>query len=124
MNTNKDGNDFYDNKRKYDDNKTRNSEHHQLMDKKRLCESAKKKFQTTMIGILARIEKRLGDMWGHFTARPTNEQVYMQETWQDLRDDILNHGNNQMRMFLEELDDYTVKHIGRYTDFIIKRKDN
>lgn len=69
----------------------------------KLIVSIEKKFQTTTIGSLARIENYFGFLWGHNEDMITIEQSDNRQIWQDLRDDILDHGNYQMRAALTDL---------------------
>lgn len=62
-----------------------------------------KRFQTTMIGSLARIEDYLGFVWGHNKDMISIEQSDNRQVWQDLREDILDHCNYQMRAALTDL---------------------
>lgn len=62
-----------------------------------------KRFQTTMIGSLARIEDYLGFVWGHDKEMISIEQSDNRQIWQDLREDILDHCNYQMRAALTDL---------------------
>jgi hypothetical protein len=59
-----------------------------------------KRLETTMIGALARFETSFGHLWGHhkdFEEKLTEKEEYFDNVWQDLRNNILNHGNNQIR---------------------------
>ena len=73
-----------------------------------------KKFQTTMIGALARFEERFGYLWGQ-SKRPeelTIEEQDWREIWNLTRTEVLNNGNNQLRAIKEELARYTVSYNG------------
>lgn len=66
-----------------------------------------KRFQTTMIGALFEFEKAFGYLWGQF--KPDNEQLtaqeeHFQEKWDEVRNQILNNGNSQLRKALSDLD--------------------
>ncbi len=91
--------------------------------KKRFIKILEKKFQTTMIGALARFEESFGEMWGHgldYDELNTIEKKYS-DIWEMVRTDILNNGNAQLRATLNELDQYDL-HWNRYqTDFIIRK---
>lgn len=61
---------------------------------------ATKRLETTMIGALARFETSFGHLWGHhkdFDEKLSEKELYFDNIWQDLRNNILNHGNNQIR---------------------------
>lgn len=72
-------------------------------DVEHLALSIEKRFQTTMIGSLARIEDYLGFVWGHNQDMISIEQSDNRHLWQDLREDILDHCNYQMRAALTDL---------------------
>jgi len=68
-----------------------------------LTSSIEKRFQTTMIGSLARVEDYFGFVWGHNKDMISIEQSDNRNVWQDLRDDILDHCNYQMRAALNDI---------------------
>lgn len=68
-----------------------------------LISAIEKRFQTTMIGSLARIEDHFGFIWGHDKEMISIEQSDNRNVWQDLREDILDHCNYQMRSALTDL---------------------
>lgn len=99
-----------------------NQERYNLGSKKRLMKVIEKKCKTSMIGTLARCEDRLGYLWGHNSNRPlTSQQKEFAKIWEELRTDILNHCNSQLRAVLEEILQYTVTWNQYHTDFIIKK---
>lgn len=63
----------------------------------------RKKIETTMIGALARFEENFGDLWGHDTKNISQEQLRNQIIWDKVRNEILDHGNNQIRKAIAEL---------------------
>lgn len=63
----------------------------------------RKKIETTMIGALARFEDGFGDIWGYDTDHPSQEQIRNRIIWDRIRNDILDHGNNQLRKGISEL---------------------
>lgn len=69
-------------------------------EKNMLLQVASKKIETTMIGCLARFESVFGHLWGHNKRNEnelTDQELYFDDLWQDVRNNILNHGNNQSR---------------------------
>jgi hypothetical protein len=74
--------------------------------RKHFIEDVEKRFKTIMIGSLARMEDTFGYLWGHNKNSLEKNQVVFREMWEDLRTDILNHGNNQMRLALEDMVSY------------------
>lgn len=73
-----------------------------------------KKCQTTMIGALARFEERFGHLWAHGTPEKdlSEEERTWRETWDLVRTEVLNNGNNQLRAIKEELGQYSVSYNG------------
>ena len=76
--------------------------------KLRLKKDIKKKIETTMIGALASIEKFLGFLWGHDDSEPTPEQERLKEIYEELRSEILDKGNTQIRNSEAEVESYDV----------------
>tara|TARA_A100001201_G_scaffold21819_1_gene24325 strand:- start:1227 stop:1541 length:315 start_codon:yes stop_codon:yes gene_type:complete len=76
--------------------------------KTRLKKEVKKRIQTTMIGALSSIEKHLGSLWGNDTDNPTPEQAVMKEVFEELRTEILDKGNNQIRNIDSEIETYDI----------------
>jgi hypothetical protein len=66
-----------------------------------------KKIETATIGSLAAIEKYLGYLWGTSKNR-TSEELEMFDIWQQLRKEILDNGNNQIRGAKAELENQTI----------------
>jgi hypothetical protein len=65
-----------------------------------------KKIQTTMIGSLSRFETGFGHLWAHHKKHEeelTDQELYFDNIWQDVRNNILNHGNNQIRLATEDI---------------------
>ena len=59
-----------------------------------------------MIGSLARIEQYFGYLWGYNQENQlTTEQERFKLLWDELRTEILNHGNFHIRKGLDEVDD-------------------
>lgn len=74
-----------------------------MYDPERLRFFMEKRLQTTMIGALARIEKTFGYLWGQNKEgdlTPTEEDFA--DEWDNLRNEILNYGNNQIRQVKED----------------------
>lgn len=77
--------------------------------KTRLKKEVKKRVQTTMIGSLSSIEKFFGFLWGEESeSEPTKEQVRMREIFEDMRTEILDKGNTQIRNLDSEIENYDV----------------
>jgi hypothetical protein len=57
-----------------------------------------RRIQTTMIGALARMEQNFGFLWGHDKeGELTAEEEKFADIWDFARNEILNHGNKQIR---------------------------
>lgn len=55
--------------------------------------------RTLMIGSIDRIENKLGDLWGHFKGEEedtTEEEDELYELFMELREEILDFGNQQI----------------------------
>jgi len=77
----------------------------------RLLQIGSKKIRTTMIGCIAEMEKAFGSLWGGSTRQleeMTEEERNWYELWQIVRKNMLNLGNNQIRAFQNELNEYTI----------------
>lgn len=66
-----------------------------------------KRLRTTMIGSLSKFENVFGYLWGQHKMNEndlTDQEIYFDNKWQDVRNNILNHGNQQIRALENELD--------------------
>jgi hypothetical protein len=71
------------------------------MNEQELIENLYKRFQTTMIGALARFEDNFGHFWEN---EPDDSKVW--DNWEYTRNSILNNGNKQARAAIDELKKY------------------
>lgn len=71
-----------------------------------IVQNIQKRFQTAMIGSLARVEDYFGFIWGHDDDNVTNEQLENLDLWEELREEILDHCNYQMRCALNDLKNF------------------
>jgi|694.fasta_scaffold01292_9 hypothetical protein len=93
--------------------------------KKGIINQISKRFQTTMIGSLARFEDAFGYLWGHNSDKPlTDKQLEFLESWDYVRTSILNHGNNQMREAIDEIIDHIEKEQELYRYHFLINKNN
>lgn len=98
----------------HDENKRRNQDNYKRFSKERLVNSITGRMRTTMIGTLAIIEHTIGHLWGINETRPlTPDEEEILEMWEEIRTQILDLGNNNIRITQEELSHYTV-HWDRY----------
>lgn len=82
---------------------------YQEKSKDRLTKNFKKKIQTTMIGALSSIEEHFGFLWGHQSDEELSEdQEKMRQLYEELRSEILDKGNTQIRNVDAEINQYDV----------------
>jgi hypothetical protein len=64
-----------------------------------------KRFQTTMIGALAKFEDAFGYLWGQDKEEDelTHKELEFRDLWERTRMLILNNGNHQMRSAMTDL---------------------
>jgi MoaA/NifB/PqqE/SkfB family radical SAM enzyme len=74
------------------------------MNEQELINNLYKKFQTTMIGALARFEDNFGYVWEN---EPEDSKLW--DRWEYTRNSILNNGNKQARAAIEEVKKYVYK---------------
>jgi hypothetical protein len=86
--------------------KQKREERQKELSKDRLLSAAKKKVQTTMIGSLSTVEKYFGFLWD--VENPTPEQNQLKDFFEDLRSEILDRGNTQIRNLENEFLNYEV----------------
>lgn len=92
----------------------------------RLLSIGNKKIRTTMIGCISEIEKTLGKLWGAGSIpyeEMTDEEKDWYELWQIARKNMLNLGNNQIRAFQNELNQYTITWNRHMSVLPIKNKE-
>lgn len=117
-------------KRLVEEAKKRNQERANLHSQKRFIDNITKKFNTTMIGAIAEIEKCFGELWGH--GKDEQDLNKSEREWRKrftlLRTAILNNGNNQLRAAINEVGEYTIAwqkyHIDFFPAQIKKEKGN
>ncbi len=79
-------------------------------DTRHLLNQLETRFKTIMIGSLSRVESHFGFLWGHEGKdKLTPKQEQFLDIWEDLRNEILNHGNYHLREGLYELEDHLHK---------------
>ena len=82
---------------------------------------ATKRMQTTMNGAIASIEQVFDHLWGQIKDNLTPEEEKLDELYEQLRNEILDKGNNQLRLLMSDLDGYEVEPI--FYEFVL-RKEN
>ncbi len=88
--------------------------------KRQLEEVAAKRIKTTMIGAIASIEDKFGFLW-NFGNPQTKDEKDAYEVFQEIRHDILEKGNKQIRDLTGDLQNYTVTFNKFKTHFIFKK---
>lgn len=94
--------------------------------KKGIINQINKRFQTTIIGSLARFEENFGYLWGQNSDKElTDKQKEFLDLWEFTRTAILNHGNHQMRNAVDDVIEY-IEEENRYYhyNFVIKNQEN
>lgn len=89
----------------------------------KIIQEIEKRFKTLMIGSISRFEQSFGYLWNHGHEPTNNKEEFFRDKWEDLRYDLLNHGNNQMRLAVSELSSY-LNNESKYTykyNFIMKQ---
>lgn len=78
--------------------------------KERLRRNVETKIRTTMIGALSLLETKFGFLWGQGKPKGqlTDNELDMDQLKDELRTEILNNGNNQLRSALAEINQYTI----------------
>jgi len=86
--------------------------------KERLKTIARKKIQTTMIGALDTIEKKLGFLW----EGDTKQEKQLKEIYDVVRQEILDRGNDQIRNLDNEINQYDVEWLRYHLTLPVKRR--
>jgi len=81
-----------------------------LQSKERMKRNMETKIRTTMIGSLSVIDDTLGYLWGQGKPRSqlTDQEIEMEQIKEELRTEILNNGNNQIRAASAEINQYDI----------------
>jgi hypothetical protein len=91
----------------------------------KLINDIEKRMRTLMIGSIARFEESFGYLWKHGDEPSTKQENLFRDKWEDLRYELLNHGNHQIRSAVNELRSY-VNNQNKYNysyNFVIKPKN-
>jgi hypothetical protein len=87
--------------------------------KKRLSNIISTKVKTSFIGSISTCENNFGFLWGH--GKPENEldeeEFSMREIWENVRAQILDNGNSQLRATMNEIQNYTITWDRYHLDF-------
>lgn len=98
------------------DYKKRREDRFKEISKDRLYQISKKKVQTTMIGALSSVENHFGFLWGigQENVELTPEQEELKGIFEEVRSEILDRGNTQIRNLEAEISNYDI-HWKRYS---------
>ena len=100
---------FQDLVRQSEDFKRVNQDRYLDSSKEMLLKIGKKKIQTTMIGALSTIEDKFGFLWGQDADDDLPpEQQHMKDLYEEIRSEILDKGNNQIRNLETEFSYYDI----------------
>lgn len=95
-------------------------------DKETLIDDVEKRLKTIMIGSISRFENTFGYLWNHGNDIDTDQHEFFRRKWDDLRNDLLNHGNNQIRLAIDSLYDFFEQKDNKYKynyNFSIKQQE-
>lgn len=78
--------------------------------RKRLDRIITQKLNTTFIGAISTFEKNFSFLWGagKKESELTDEEKHLLNIWQNVRTEVLNNGNNQLRALRNELQNHNV----------------
>jgi len=81
--------------------------------KEKLENEITSRMKTLMIGALATIENRFGEIWGFKkNRRLTEDEEYFLAQYADARKEILDRGNNEIKRIKHTLEAYDVDYVG------------
>lgn len=88
---------------------------YEVQSRERLAKIISKKLEKTFIGNISEFESKFGFLWGHGKKESEldTDEAYFRKLWKELRNTILNKGNDNIRAVQDELDQYTI-HWNRY----------
>ena len=90
----------------------------------KLIKNIETKFKTLMIGSIARFEDSFGYLWNHGSEPQTTNQEDFKDKWDTLRLELLDHGNYQIRLAIQDIMNYYNEQDKYEYNFIIKTNDN
>ena len=72
----------------------------------KIIKDIESRMRTVMIGAISRIEENFGYLWNHGNDPETKNQEIFADKWENLRLELLNHGNHQIRSASDDLKYY------------------
>lgn len=122
---NNDDREWWEFKRQVDERKKKNQEKYQEASKALLKQNLTKRLRTTMIGAIASFEQAFGYLWGHGQdKRLSPDQQELLELWNEVRKEILDKGNDNIRSASDEIDRYDCSWNRFQTNFVIRGQEN
>lgn len=102
-----------------------NKDKYKANSKARLIAETRKRTQTIIFGIIARIEESFGHQWGHgkTDGEITDDERLAKDVWTQVRKAILDHGHSQSRALLEEFQQYEVEWIRHTLRVAVKTEE-
>lgn len=104
-------------KKEEDNAKTR----YQAASRSKLQNAISKRIRTTMIGALATMEEKLGFLFGEDGNR-NKEQEHLYNLFKEIRSNILDKGNDQIRQLENDFDAYTIEMKKFYLEFRVQKE--
>lgn len=93
--------------------------------KKRLSNIVSTKIKTSFIGAISSCEDYFGFLWGH--GKPEDDldenELAMREIWENVRAQILDNGNTQLRASINEINNYSISWDRYHMELPIKSLD-
>lgn len=80
----------------------------------KLIKNIETRLRTIMIGSLSKVEENFGYLWNHGSDMKSKDEQNFAEKWENLRIEILNHGNHQLRSAMDELHDFFTSKQDKY----------
>lgn len=77
-----------------------------INDQNDILDMLETRFKTIMIGSISRFENTFGYLWSHGNDPKNKNEQYFRDLWEDLRIDLLNHGNNQIRLAINDINNF------------------
>jgi hypothetical protein len=100
--------DFEKNKKMFEDYRKIKEDRHKVLSYNSLKDRMVNRLKTTMIGAISSIENKFGFLWGHNQDDLTPEQQELKSYFEELRKEILDKGNNQIRGVDSDLLNYDI----------------
>lgn len=92
---------------------------------KKLVQSLSTFLKTAFIGALDHFERGFGKIWGFKkNGENTEGEKKWKAIWEEVRNQILTNGNNQIRAMIKKLKEYKVRWRGKNYHFRVKENEN